>query len=208
MNSYSVSDLCESGPRFAMAMLLDCLNSGEPFVTYGAIRDELEYQLKIEAIFPTHIGAVAGSLMDQILNIDPKAPLINALITRPNGVPGTGVGGYFAKRYQRPAYKRWSAVALTKKRQLVDEEREKVLRYRKWHQINARLFGASGKALLRKKEGTEVDGSPRTGRVSGSGGESEEHKNLKAWVAENPGKLGLARSFGKGGSRCHWCRET
>jgi hypothetical protein len=198
MSAYTIEELCEKGPLFTMAMLLDCLKGGESFVTYGAIRDELQYQLGIDTIFPTQIGYVAGSLMNQILEVDPRAPLINALITRPNGIPGVGVGSYFANRYKVPAYNKWAAVLPKKKRDLVDREREKVLRYGRWEQINSRLFGNGAKTLLRKTEGTEVDGLSRNGWNYGGEAESEEHKKLKSWVAANRHKIGLAKSFGKG----------
>ena len=129
MVNYTVDQLIEEGPPFAMAMLLRCLKAGEPFVTYGAIRDELEHQLGIDAIFPIQIGHVAGSLMDQILEVDPKAPLINVLITRPTGLPGKGAGGYFANKYKIEGYRKWSKVSAKKKRELVDRERIKILRY-------------------------------------------------------------------------------
>ena len=198
MSTYTVEDLCEKGPRFAMAMLLNCLKGGESFVTYGAIRDELQHQLGIDTIFPTQIGYVAGSLMDRIIEVDPRAPLINALITRPNGIPGVGVGSYFANRYKVPAYSKWKEVSPEKKRDLVNREREKVLRYGRWEQINSQLFGKGAEILLRKREGTEIDGLPKNGRNHGGEPESEEHKKLKAWVAENPHKIGIGKSFGKG----------
>lgn len=198
MSTYTVKELCDKGPRFAMAMLLDCLKGGEPFVTYGAIRDELQYQLDINTIFPIQIGHVAGTLMNQILEVDLRAPLINALITRPNGLPGVGVGSYFANRYKVQAYNKWDVISLKKKWNLVGREREKILRYGRWEQINSQLFGKGAKTILRKTEGTEVDGLPKNGRNYGGEAESKEHKNLKAWVAGNPHKIGLAKSFGKG----------
>ena len=82
MPAYTVEQLKENGPPFAMAMLLNCIVRGESFVTYDSLRRELEYQMNIDRIWPTHPGEVAGSLMDQILKIDPNAPLINVLITR------------------------------------------------------------------------------------------------------------------------------
>ena len=116
MPTYTFDQLKKDGPPFAMAMLLKCLNSGEPFVTYGAIGDELEHQFGVETIFPTSIGHVAGSLMNQILKVDPTAPLINTLITQPNGLPGKGAGPYFAKRYKNPRYENWEKLPTSLKR--------------------------------------------------------------------------------------------
>jgi len=199
MTSYTVEELCEKGPPFAMAILLDCLkDNNESFVTYGRIRDELQYQLKINTIFPTQIGYVAGSLMRKILTVDPKAPLINALITRPTGIPGVGVGGFFADRYGVKRYRKWSTLSSKKKKELVDGERAKILRYRDWETLNKKLFGTMAKTMLRKQGGTERDGLSSNGKNYGGPAESEEHKKLKAWVATHPHKIGLGTSFGKG----------
>ncbi len=198
MANYTVDQLCDDGPPFAMAMLLECLRARESFVTYGAIRDELEYQLGIDTIFPTQIGFVAGTLMNQILEVDPKAPLINALITRPDGLPGKGVGGYFAKKYRNKRYREWDDVSINKKRELVDKERIKILRYGNWERLNKKLFGTTAQAKLRKPKGSEVDGFSPNGKNYGGPAESDEHKKLKGWVAAHPYEVGLRRSFGKG----------
>lgn len=74
----------------------------------------------------------------------------------------------------------------------------KILRYKRWEQINSELFGNRAKSLLRKTEGTEVDGLPKNGKNYGGEAESKEHKKLKTWVASHPQKIGLAKSFEKG----------
>ena len=42
MVSYTVEQLRGDGPQYAMALLLNALERGEPFVTYGSIKRELE----------------------------------------------------------------------------------------------------------------------------------------------------------------------
>ena len=74
MPAYTIRQLEEEGPPFAMAMLLRCIEHGEPFVTYGDLRREVEFQLGIDTIFPTQIGVVAGSMMDQIITLDGELP--------------------------------------------------------------------------------------------------------------------------------------
>lgn len=198
MSSYTVAQLAEEGPQYAMAMLLECLKEGEPFVTYGAICAELEYQLSIENIFTVQIGSVAGSLMDQILEVDPNAPLLNALITHPDGMPGKGVGGYFAWKYGKDEYKDWDELPRDVRIELVAKEREKVFRYKKWREINKKLFGAQASKNIRSKKYTEKDGVNPIGGGRGGEAESKEHKALKKWVAENPQDIGLRKSFGMG----------
>lgn len=195
MPAYTVEELRKDGPPFAMAMLLKSIDHGESFVTYGDIRRELEYQLNIQRIFPVQIGEVAGSLMDQILAVDPDAPLINVLITRGSGIPGKGAGGYLAKRYRSQRLKNWDKISKQEKLQIVDREREKVFFYKKWDSINHQLFGRDTAGKLREQPTEETDHNS-TGR--GGPAESEEHKKLKAWVAADPSRIGLSKHYGAG----------
>lgn len=195
MPAYTVEELRKDGPPFAMAMLLKSIDHGESFVTYGEIRRELEYQLNVQRIFPTQIGEVAGSLMDQILAVDPDAPLINVLITRGSGIPGTGAGGYLAKRYQSPRLKNLDKISKQEKLEIVERERKKVFLYKKWDSINHKLYGRDTSGKLREQPAEETDYNS-----GGYGGpaESEEHKKLKAWVAADPSRIGLSKRFGAG----------
>ena len=196
MSNYTVEKLCEDGPQYAMAMLINCIKSGEPFVTYKAIKNELEYQWKIDNIFPTQMGNVAGSLMDKILNIEPNAPLINVLITRASGVPGVGAGGYLAHRYNNPRLRKWDNISFNKKKEIIERERNKIFHYQKWDEINEKLFGSEAFRKLRKTSGVEYDfESPSH---FGGCAESDEHKKLKEWISENPQSIGLRKSFGYG----------
>lgn len=199
MPTYTVEQLREDGPPFAMAMLLRCFSDGEQFVTYGAIREELEFQLGISKIFPPQIGHVAGSLMDKIHAVDKNAPLINVLITRGNGRPGAGAGYYLAKRYRKPKYKRWDSISDREKDLVVEQERRAVLGYKKWEQIYATLFDNSIRSQLRETQEHESDYS---GKPRGGDAESEEHKKLKQWVAKDPSRIGLREAYGPGQPEC------
>jgi hypothetical protein len=196
MPQYTVEQLSNEGPPYAMALLLRCLKAGEPFVTYGAIRDELQYQLNIERIFSTQIGYVAGSLMNQILEVDPKAPLINVLITRGDGTPGEGVGSYIADRYRKPKLRNWKTIPRNIKLEIVERERDKVFAYSRWREINDELFGESYEPRLAAPQ--QNDDPAISGGEYGGTAESKEHKQLKKWVAKNPRAIGLANSFGEG----------
>lgn len=191
MSTYTIKQLCDDGPQFAMAMLIECIKNGEPFVTYGAIARELEYQLEIHKIFVVKIGSVAGTLMNRILEIDPEAPLINALITSSNGIPGSGVGGYFADRYNNDDFRSWGDIPKDEKRIIVQKEREKIFKYKKWKYLNKKLFGK--RVTLNKK--TKVHTDSEFSNHGRGGGESEEHENLKKWVSNNPRKIGINKLF-------------
>jgi hypothetical protein len=195
--SYSLDQIRSEGPPIALRLLLEALNAGEPFVTYEVIRRELEKKLKVENIFPTQIGHAAGSLMDQILDVDSAAPLINVLITRANGIPGSGAAGYLATRYNSPRLIKWAGISNNEKLEIVERERRKVRAYKGWSELEKRLFGSPFTLQRPGKMGTEVDGKSPDGRRGGSA-ESPEHKKLKEWVAKNPAEIGLGTSFKTG----------
>ncbi len=189
MSTYTKEQLCDQGKPFAMAILLRALRSGEPFVTYGAIKAELEYQLDIESVFTIHVGAVAGALMNDILGRDPKAPLLNVLITRPNGIPGEGAANYLANRYRQERLRKWDEVPKDEKLRIIERERKKIFAYLRWEELGIELYGPSKVKQLREPEGNEHDFNA----VGGRGGEAEslEHKRLKKWVSENPAGIGI-----------------
>ena len=193
MPTYDLNDLRKRGPRYALALLLQHVAAGEePFVTYGAIAELLECRLGIPTIFPTHIGSVAGALMDMVLEEDPGAPLINALVTRPNGVPGRGFGGYYDAYRRRPGARTWKRLSRNQRIEELEAIRGEVRRYPAWRSLYKSLFGSPPQREPVKKKYTERDGKPpETTRPLGRG-ESAEHKVLKSWACENPAALGLS----------------
>lgn len=193
MSTYTIENLCTDGPPIAMAMLLACLRRGEPFVTYGKIRAALEPKLGVDTIFPTQIGYVAGSLMNMILEQDPDAPLINVLITRANGIPGKGAGGYLADRYRQPTLRNWDAISTARKLRIVERERQLIQRYGNWEEISQALFRTAALWPV-----PPLDEADHPGQGRGGEAESAEHKALKSWVAANPTRIGLSKNFGPG----------
>lgn len=195
--SHPIPEIIETGAPIALRMLIEAIHKGEPFVTYGDIAAEIHAKLGGKEIFPTQIGKVAGSMMDQILELDPKAPLINALISRPNGLPGDGISGYLAKRYRQPRLKKWKTVSKSQKLKIVERERKKVRLYTGWEKLEKKLFGSPASIKRLNQISKEKDGNSPDGRRGGAP-ESKEHKKLKEWVRKNPQKIGLSKSFGKG----------
>ncbi|WP_287156691.1 hypothetical protein [Euryhalocaulis sp.] len=146
-------------------------------------------------MFPTHIGAVAGKLMDQIENVDEDAPLINALITRSNGIPGRGFGGYYDRLWRPSGGRYWENATRKQKLEIVEEIRAEVRQYRRWDQVYRDLYGVDPKEVILARKYTEKDGKPpETARRPGAG-ESPEHRNLKLWAAANPEALGLSETM-------------
>jgi hypothetical protein len=189
MSSYTVEELCRKGSPYALAMVLRALGSGEPFVRYKDIKAELEQRLGFQSIFTVQIGAVAGAMMNDILSVDPKAPLINVLICGGDRIPGRGAGSYLARRYGDPALNDWALVPLQRKREIVEQERQKVLAYTNWRALAEDLYGNLPELSRVVLEQTQ-DYEPKHGGPP----ESDEHKRLKEWVLSNPERIGIAAS--------------
>jgi hypothetical protein len=194
MSNYTLDYLSKNGSKYAMQMLLECIKSGEPFVTYGAIKEQLQYQLGIDSIFSTHIGYVAGELMNNVLEMDLNAPLINLLVTRSNGVPSIGAASYLKRKYKNNKFDTWNSFPISDKLLVVEKEREKIIRYKKWDELFNKIYGE--KIILKKSKALECDYHNKS--KYGSGGESDEHKKLKHWVANNPSKIGIPTVFNLG----------
>lgn len=197
--SHTIKEIIDTGAPIALCMLIEAIHKGEPFVTYGDIAAEIHVKLGGKTIFPTNIGYVAGSMMNQILELDSKAPLINAMITRQDGLPGDGIGGYLAKRYRDPKLKKWETVSKSQKLKIVERERKKVrlYTYTRWKKLEKKLFGSPASIKRLNQISKEKDGNSPDGRRGGAP-ESEEHQKLKEWIRKNPQKIGLPQSFGQG----------
>ncbi len=189
MSTYTVEKLAQDGAKHAFALLLQHIRCGEPFVTYGAIAKFLEEKLIITKIFPTHIGHVAGHLMESISKESRDAPLINALVTRPNGLPGSGFGGFYDEHLCEAGECQWANLVEVDQLKVVADIRAEVRGYSKWDAIYKELYGESPPKVAKPKLFTEKDGNlPDTGKKGGSG-ESNEHKALKKWACDNPQAL-------------------
>jgi len=121
--------------------------------------------------------------------VDPAAPLLNALATRQNGIPGEGVASYIDEKYRNGKKNKWGDISTKRKLQIVEQIRQDVRSYSKWDDIYKELFGEPATENYPEEEIKEGTG---TGY---GGGESGAHKALKYWVAENPDKIGVPEGF-------------
>lgn len=196
MATYTVDDLAERGARHAFALLLQHVRNGdEPFVTYGAIARLLENKLRIPRVFPTHIGNVAGRMIGDVHSVRKDAPLINALVTRPNGLPGARFGDFYNGKKGGHRNLRWEQLSNKQRLKALGDIRANVRRYPHWDTIYSKLYDVQAPRKIRPKQYSEKDGKPPdTNRPVGKG-ESEQHKILKQWALENPGALGLSKAM-------------
>ncbi|WCP15042.1 hypothetical protein sphantq_03497 [Sphingobium sp. AntQ-1] len=174
--------------RWLVAAALD--NS---FLTYGEAKLRLEQEVGFERIARAgRTGLVAGTMIDNLIRVDPKAPLLNVLLVeQATELPSDGAGSYLANRFQEPLLRLDNAKNMYHKlwRRTFDKAAGEV--YATPEAEWQRLFEAAyGEPLAdrqiaddrkRRKAGTEEDGL-RYGRS----GEGPHHKALRLWVCDNP----------------------
>jgi hypothetical protein len=189
--SYTVEQLCSDGLEPTFRYLLPVV-AANTTITYGQIADALKEDLVIEGkVFPTHIGAVVGTLMERIHEVESNAPLINVLVVNQDtGQPGIGADGFLREWFDvnaKPLSKR-------QKTDLVAKAAREVYAYRKWPKVFQNLFGSTAPVVDPTTiiDGTEQDGMPPASKAKGYGGpaESKEHKALKKYVFEHPASVG------------------
>lgn len=159
-------------------------------ITYGEAKRRLEREHGFSTIFSAMMGKAAGAAMDNILAIDPNAPLINVLLVQQGDrMPGDGAGSYMARRFRRPILRGEDARKHHPEvwRNYFERAAAQVYAYRDWgalyEQVYERDFQPDPEAARRRnhRDGTERDGLPR-----GRRGEGENHKSLRLWVTRNP----------------------
>lgn len=192
MMSYTVEQLCSDGLKPTFGYLLPVV-AGNTTITYGQIADALRRDLDIEGkVFPTHIGAVVGTLMERIHKAEPNAPLINVLVVnQQTGQPGVGADGFLREWFDLDS----KPLQPKRKGELVAKAARQVYAYPKWSQVFRKVFGTAAPTAdpTTLIDGTEQDGVPPTplGKRHGGPAESKEHKALKKYVLEHPAKVGV-----------------
>src|SRR5690606_18922841 len=99
------------------------------------------------------------------------------VVNKNTGLPGEGIGWFLVKKED------FATLPLKQKRAIVEAELQHVFSYPRWQEVL--------KAL--ELEPTISDFTPVVNKASGGfgGGEIEEQKALKAYVAQNPKVIGL-----------------
>ena len=177
--------------RWLVAAALD--NS---FLTYGEAKSRLEAEVGFDRIARAgRTGLTAGTMIDKILQIDAKAPLLNALLVeRATELPSDGAGWYLATRFKQPRLNRENAKNRFPKlwRKTFDLAAGQVYATpeKEWQRLFEATFNEPLQAReieedrQRRKRGQEDDGL-RYGRK----GEGPHHKALRLWVCEHPGAI-------------------
>ena len=136
------------------------------------------------------LGSIGTTLNELSLDSDwGEIPHIQSLvINQHQGLPGEGFNGFLAQRM-----KEYQKLSLGKKRAYLDAYWHEIYAYPYWQEVleacNLKPAAIGGV--------TSIIAKAKTGR-SGGGGEGEEHRGLKEYVAANPSIVGLPFNFPHG----------
>ncbi len=155
-------------------------------ITYGEAKLRLEREIGFSTIFSPTMGVPAGNLMDRMLDVRPGCPPLNVLLVRQEDrMPGEGAGPFMAdylsdRRLASTGFRdrhprRW--------RSACDEIATDVYAFADWNELYRDAFGERLPAPT-QPQGTENDGIRHARR-----GEGPNHKALRLWVRDHPGKI-------------------
>lgn len=180
--------LREVGMPIAMAALVEAANQ-RGTITYKGIARRIEPKLR-STIASEHVGAVVGSMMDEIYEIAPKAPPLNALcVNGTTKLPGEGAHGYIKWYNPKIDYKNLSA---SRKREALLPVYEDIFKYKEWPLLARKAFNIGlPKQSAQQRKGEHEGKARRLGY--GGPAESDEHRRLKEYVKDNPRLFGAPK---------------
>jgi hypothetical protein len=132
---------------------------------------------------PRNLNFVLGSIGQSLENLaaewGEKIPPIQCLVVnKDTGLPGEGIGWFILKKDE------FAAMPLRQRREIVQAELQRVFAYGRWREVLD--------ALDLEPVDSDLAEIVAAARSFHGGGESEAHKKLKEYVANNPQIVGLS----------------
>ncbi|ATI64584.1 hypothetical protein [Edwardsiella tarda] len=134
---------------------------------------------------PRNLNYVLGSIGQSLECLSKvwkdKVPSIQCIVINKNtGLPGEGIGWFLVKKED------FSRLPLRMKRDIVEAELQHIFSYPCWREVL--------KILELEPTTSDFTSLVKKGSIICGGGESEQHKALKVYVARNPKIIGLGGS--------------
>ena len=168
--------------RKVLPILVRQAEAGTP-IFYSAIAKEIDIPNPRNLNYV--LGSIGTTLEDLSKEWKMEIPPIQCLVVNKNtGLPGEGIGWFLVKEED------FSSLSKRQQRAIVEAALQHVFSFSRWREV---LLELSLKPI-------DVDFSTQieVAAALGGGAESEDHKRLKAFVAQNPVAVGLPRNTPKG----------
>lgn len=175
-------------------------------ITYKQLASELQSRHNEEikrrmTLYGRPAGKIGHALIQLSDEWDEGVPPINGLVVNAqSGLPGKGANDFIVKFLNRQARRR---LTVANRNALAEEAIQSVWDYPDWNQV-AKYFGITKKQLLpvqalaTNKQDDEPITMPPIKPMRGGQGESDQHKQLKRWAAQNPKHFARLGKFPKG----------
>lgn len=177
----SGDQLYQQRARMALPLLVRQAEAGER-IFYSDLAEELDMPNPRNLNYP--LGSIGRTLERLSKAWGEEIPPIQCVVVNKNNfLPGHGIGWFLDKKDD------FASFSKAKQREIVNYHLARIFAYPRWREVLAALSLSSPKPNLE-------DVIRRAARFGG--GESEEHRKLKEFVANNPWEIGLPTSFPKG----------
>lgn len=184
----------------AMPIMLWCAKNGRT-ITYGQLAEEIQRRHGEERKFPTLYGWVAGKLgtITDAIGEEWGSPIppINALVVnKATKLPSSGVDSWLEHYLYVTKEEHVTAETRDAVAQMVIDD---VFDFPHWDEVAAHLgIKRLPRVKVLEEEDLEPITLPKPVVIRGGGGESEQHRQLKEWVAAHPERFAEYGSFRHG----------
>lgn len=181
--------------RNALPIVVRCAQHGEP-ITYGQLDAEIVNHGLGHHVMAVQYGYPAGAIGTALIELEDRwnirIPPLNAIIVNAKDrLPGKGVN-YYLKHYFK-VKKGTSSISVKQRRAVVEAIQADVFAFRHWDRVLRECEVARfGGDAVKKKNNKDDVAPPKRGSWS-TEPESQEHRKLKEYVANNPSVIGLPR---------------
>lgn len=188
--------------RTVLPLIIWCAKNGQT-ITYGRLDKEIvnrgwgHHVMAVQYGYPA--GAIGSALIETEEEWGESIPPLNALIVNQSTkLPGDGVNWYL-ERYYEPD-QGVDDMSIDEKRAIVEEIHADIFSYEYWDELLEKYELTPITDGLEEDDNNEEENEiskPSKGGWSGEA-ESEEHKNLKCFIAKNPKVVGLKKKSNNG----------
>lgn len=188
--------------RTVLPLIVWCAKNGKT-ITYGRLDSEIvnrgwgHHVMAVQYGYPA--GAIGSALIETGEEWAESIPPLNALIVNQSTkLPGDGVNWYL-ERYHKPE-QHVDDMTIDEKRAIVEEIHADIFAYEYWDDLleEYELTPIIDGLEEENNHGDENEISKPSKGGWSTESESEEHRNLKQFIANNPKVVGLKKKSNKG----------